>query len=1409
MDLGWRTEDRGEKQKNLEWAKKLLPPIPESVATIEDAYQIPQGSSPSETIILIQDAHTNSSCQLNESKLFDILFTKRIEDRGLRIEETSLHPPSSILNPVVFTEAAQGNVNLTFLRDKASLFKRKQIANEYLQKGLLHGIEYLDLTSDHTFKIEGVEDPTLYFKSLEVYKASVKKRDSFERYLTEIESTISVLKSKLLNPFLLSFLDKKDKQKDNLSDYIQTLTTQAQALNLDLSKYPNLKQLQTLKALESKIDFKQASLEQQEAVKALSPEDQKELSEVSISKLNMKDSQRGFFLLLEEKLMKIEDKPLPQSSILHPQSNYPNLSKYFKYLDQSKSLNPKDLLVEQKELESQVLKGLTTNEDEEKLLLSIKTLEYYKKLFFLTLTPEEYQESKNQKFTDLKVLSGFLNQKLMHLKDHYDKAIFLKEDFTDVQNLCTQFYELTYQRDQKFIENIQREWIIMDRGSRIEDRGKDSPPSSILNPRSRLSVLITGGYHTPNLKYLLKKHNISYISITPQVTHETNTKRYEEILLNQPIPNFVSIAKPTFADVGFKALNPIKGPAQEEFMMRFDVAAPVLGAARLASNTSGISKSVVANGYPVGVPEIAAARMAVPGHTRRKFLQAGMALLMVGLEEKPGLSQLQKTPEVVDVTYIATQHETAENFKQYEKDLEKAKKEAESRGKAFVVLMENSGPEWISGVPLNRTVIDRMKEENSKAKKLLRKYFDSTISDSKKFLEELHSGKAHDLDEVEHDFGRAFFQWANARKVTVVYENPDFEIWFQGMEAQVLAGEIQNLFQNGQSKTDEFDQKSAGLLASWVQMFKSRDAAVLEQVVTLTKQGKAVGLLYGGAHIGIFDTLKQKGVKVGKGSSSLSQEKLFEANLTSPSLAAAEIANGKKIEANERRMIVLHSITQRALSSFLIVRNGQDISWANLDLHNLISRTARRWSEDDTHQLSLASAENKGEVPMLFIETWLRKNGSEEEKRLFLGPKKKAMEEGHGSIFPQPHDYFPASEKRILEFRERINIAVAARLTRETKQAARLSSQNPSRRSVLQATVVLLMGASTTPLGDALFPLQNKKSDSEEFKQLLKDFEEKVKGDDRNDYTVAFQNLEEYVISNDVSGDGIREVFSILLKGIRHQNEDMRTVTVLMAPLLNEAAGEKFKTEAIKVLTTTPGVGIYERDGYTRWQAFSALATVGGEEALSIFKKELKSMDPESRSYAASQIGGLHHIKRDEIIAALTDEEGVGFHDLNFQIQSVAAYTIGSLGGPEAKRVLDSPNRGINDEVSESVRRASVRGLIAGVENEHEDLRSVVSLLTSPGKGLRDPIHNTRLETAKGFRIFSTEQVIAALFSEGVGINDPSELVRIASAETAAEIFIKVPGLLTSERAASMFRFISHPRIETQGVKSLLGYMAG
>ncbi|MFT5206367.1 MAG: tRNA A-37 threonylcarbamoyl transferase component Bud32 [Candidatus Omnitrophota bacterium] len=574
-DIGSWVSVASQKQKSLKWAKKILPKIPGSVASIDDAWKssvsvkerddmtlkskiatsLLRASRNDRVVILIQDAHTNASAQTNESKLFDILFQSNIID-------------------TVYTEAAKGNVNLTFLRDKASLYKRKQIAKAYLQKGILHGIEYLDLTSEHNFKVEGVEDPSLYYESIDVYRHSLKKRDKYKAYLGKIESTINVLKPKLLNPYLLEFLEsytQVQKEEISFSNYIDILFAQAQLLNLNLKDQPNLQKLKKLKAMEDKIDFETVSLEQQQAIQSLSPEDQEELGDLSLSKLTLKDSQRGFFALLTEKLAKVEG----------GLSNYPNLAKYLRYLEQSKDLGLADTLNEQKLLEEKIFETLSANDDEAKLLLALKVLQFYKKLFSLSLTPEEYEAFKNENFANLKVLTGFLNQKLMTLKKHYNKALFLKEDFSDMATLSKRFYELTYARDQKFLENmniltaretgdlkspsLRSEWATnkepMLRTGRVSEALSRKRRGNLSSRNSNISALITGGYHTPNLKHLLKQNNISYISITPQVTHETNTQRYEQILLNQPINNLVLPAMNTATTK--HAMNPYLAPNAE------------------------------------------------------------------------------------------------------------------------------------------------------------------------------------------------------------------------------------------------------------------------------------------------------------------------------------------------------------------------------------------------------------------------------------------------------------------------------------------------------------------------------------------------------------------------------------------------------------------------------------------------------------------------------------------------------------------------------------------------------------------------------------------------------------------------------------------------------------------------------
>ena len=69
-DLVKITPQGGAEAKNSKaWARKVLPAIPESVATIEDAYK----ADSNKTVILIQDAHTNNSGQINVAKVLDLI----------------------------------------------------------------------------------------------------------------------------------------------------------------------------------------------------------------------------------------------------------------------------------------------------------------------------------------------------------------------------------------------------------------------------------------------------------------------------------------------------------------------------------------------------------------------------------------------------------------------------------------------------------------------------------------------------------------------------------------------------------------------------------------------------------------------------------------------------------------------------------------------------------------------------------------------------------------------------------------------------------------------------------------------------------------------------------------------------------------------------------------------------------------------------------------------------------------------------------------------------------------------------------------------------------------------------------------------------------------------------------------
>jgi len=479
-------------------AQNVLPRLPESIARVEETFFPPESST---TLILIQDAHTNRTGQLNVARTLDFL----ISERAVR---------------TVFLEAGDGNESLSFLRKYASPADRKRIAESYLRKGELQGTEYLDLTSDRSFVLWGVEDMSLYARSLETYRAAQGARGRAEDYLARAESAVRTLEPRVYNPFLYEF-DRKYRAfsagRAPITEYMQALSGEAEKLRIPLSSYPHLKNFNKLRELEAAIDFEKANDEQMRAVaESGAAEELAEASRDAQSPYKLGSAadgaKRSFYLVLEARLGKAL-------------SRYPELARYLEYLRYASELDAPALLQEQERLQSAVFTTLCESRDEVLLLEVSRNIDTLRKLLKLTLLPDEYREYRRRRRAHgLARMTGFLNRKLMESGGSYEKALFLETAHERTIRSCERFYFLTLLRDARFVENAL---------AKMEKSG------------DRTAVLVAGGYHAPNLKRLLRRRNVSYACVTPNVLAETNVERYEKLLLGQRFGGFFARRRET------------------------------------------------------------------------------------------------------------------------------------------------------------------------------------------------------------------------------------------------------------------------------------------------------------------------------------------------------------------------------------------------------------------------------------------------------------------------------------------------------------------------------------------------------------------------------------------------------------------------------------------------------------------------------------------------------------------------------------------------------------------------------------------------------------------------------------------------------------------------------------------------
>ncbi|MDD5440338.1 MAG: hypothetical protein PHS37_09150, partial [Candidatus Omnitrophica bacterium] len=462
-------EDAWAQAKSPYIAKEIF--IPPKLGTVTGAWQT--GTT---NIIHIQDAHCNYEAQRAISRLIGYAHRRY----GAK---------------VVNVEGGKGAFRLGAFTGIKDVSVRQKVADYFLRQGLINGAEYFAVTNPKAVTLWGIEDASLYKENLTVYRDFLNEHEAVTRSLTGLKAVLDGLKEKIYRPGLYELDRQAGAYRTGALDlkvYVAYLIDLAQKTRIRAAGFTNVAALARCLDTESLIDFKKATLERDELVsrlqEVLSEYELKELVGWTVNFTNGTVRETAFYQYL---LMKAASVGLDLK-----RSN--ELQKYLVYLAGYEAVDKTVLFTEVERLEEALFKALASSGRSRILVRLSKNLGIMENLFETRITPEDhayYEKHKGAFRADVFV---------KFIRDSRGKACLAPTVETCIQQLdnyramIERFYKCSMMRDEAFERNM-----------------KYGTVGAGLEPAPTVTILVTGGFHTPNLTRLLKTDNIGYVSVMP------------------------------------------------------------------------------------------------------------------------------------------------------------------------------------------------------------------------------------------------------------------------------------------------------------------------------------------------------------------------------------------------------------------------------------------------------------------------------------------------------------------------------------------------------------------------------------------------------------------------------------------------------------------------------------------------------------------------------------------------------------------------------------------------------------------------------------------------------------------------------------------------------------------------------
>ena len=405
-------------------------------------------------------------------------------------------------------EGGTGDCSLTHLRKYGTTETRTEIAEKYLRLGIITSEEYLNIVSDHPVTIWGVEDKDLYEQQLNIFLETESLTARLKPTLSSIRQIVEPLKEMLWSESLVDLTANSvayDEDQLSLSEYLNLLAGYAVDAGIDLEETPEISNFLHIYRLELNLDYTKISSDQQSIFTDLSRLMEKSEFEELVARANGlkpdSGSQREFYLSLEQ---------IAQRAGVNV-DKYPHFTQYVNYVDRSNLLDVYPLIVDVRTLVNRLRITLADSTPQSRKLATIyDQLVLSEKLLQLGLTPDEFDQLNDFHF------DGLASDWLSFLMEQSQAESIVRQISPDLMELedglpiFKRYYEIESLRVTAFVDNI---------FAKLDETNEN-----------RVSVLISGGYHSPRIMELLQRREVGIVALSPKVTEATNEALYHAVL---------------------------------------------------------------------------------------------------------------------------------------------------------------------------------------------------------------------------------------------------------------------------------------------------------------------------------------------------------------------------------------------------------------------------------------------------------------------------------------------------------------------------------------------------------------------------------------------------------------------------------------------------------------------------------------------------------------------------------------------------------------------------------------------------------------------------------------------------------------------------------------------------------------